>query len=167
MKTQIKLIAFAIAIFGTSLSIQAQTDLSMREALYFTGANGSTIDLKNDKYVAKGATFNLSAETAKSCDKNTCEFNIGFIGFRSGDIASTLSSYGLISVAGAGLVGNTIYFASSETTKQGVLPVKLKHGVNRVTFTIDPYKKTRETNESNNTFSATVIVTGRRANTGN
>ena len=161
MKNQIKLIVFAIAIFGTSLSIQAQTDLSMREALYFTGSNGSTIDLKNDKYVAKGGTLNVSAATAKSCEKNTCEFNVGFIGFRSGDMATALSSYGLISVEGAGLVGNTVYFAASEATKAGVLPVKLKFGTNKITFTIDPYKKTAETNERNNTFSVNVFVSRR------
>ncbi len=165
MKTP-RLITFAFAILATFISINAQTDLSMREALYFTGSNASTIDLKNDKYVFKGATLNLSAETAKSCDKNNCEFNVGFIGFRSGNIASTLSSYGLISVEGGGLVGNTVYFAASETIKSGVLPVKLKFGVNRITFTIDPYKKTPETNERNNTFFVNVIVNGRR-NQGN
>jgi hypothetical protein len=167
MKNQIMFVAFAIAIIGTSLSIQAQTDLTMREALYFTGSNGSTIDLKNDKYVAKGATLNVSGATAKSCAQNTCEFNVGFIGFRSGNMAAALSSYGLISVEGSGLVGNTVYFAESEATKQGVLPVKLKLGTNKITFTIDPYKKTAETNERNNTFSVTVIVNGRRPNAGN
>ncbi len=114
MKNQIKLIAFAIAIFGTSVSIQAQTDLSMREALYFTGSNGSAIDLKNDKYVAKGGTLSVSGATAKSCAQNTCEFNVGFIGFRSGNMDAALSSYGLISVEGSGLVGNTVYFAASK-----------------------------------------------------
>lgn len=166
MKNQITFIALAIAIFGTSLSIPAQTDLSMREALYFTGSNGSTIDLKNDKYVYKSGILTVSGATAKSCVQNTCEFNVGFIGFRSGNMAAALSSYGLISVEGSGLVGNTVYFAASEATKQGVLPVKLKMGTNKITFTIDPYKKTAETNERNNTFSVTVIVSGRRGNAG-
>ena len=163
----LSLITFALTILVTSVSIDAQTDLSMREALYFTGSNASTIDLKNDKYVAKGATLNVSAELAKSCDKNTCEFNVGFIGFRSGNLSAALSSYGLISVEGSGLVGNTVFFAASEATKQAVLPVKLKTGMNRITFTIDPYKKTPETNERNNTFSVNVIVNARRTNQGN
>ena len=164
---RVSLITFALAILVTSVSVEAQTDLSMREALYFTGSNASTIDLKNDKYVAKGATLNIPAELAKSCEKNTCEFNVGFIGFRSGNLGTALSSYGLISVEGGGLVGNTVYFAASEATKQAVHPVKLKTGMNRITFTIDPYKKTPETNERNNTFSVNVIVNGRRGNSGN
>ena len=152
------LITFAFAILGTSFSINAQTDLSMREALYFTGSNGLSINLSKDVYVAKGATLNLSADVAKSCDKNTCEFNVGFIGFRSGNTSSELSGYGLVMVEGLGLAGNTVYFAPAETTKQVVVPTKLKVGHNKLTFTIDPYKKIRETNENNNTFSVTVVV---------
>ena len=167
MRTLISLFTIAIAIFVTSVSIHAQTDLSMREALYFTGGKSDAIDLQNDKYAAKGSTLNLTAELAKSCDKNTCEFNVGFIGFRSGNLAPALSSYGLISVEKGGLAGNTVYFAASETTKSVVVPVKLKVGMNKLTFSIDPYKKTRETNESNNTFSVNVILNGRRGDTGN
>lgn len=166
MKTP-TLITFVFAIFATCFSVNAQSDLSMREALYFTGSNGSTINLAKDVYVAKGSTLNLPAELAKNCDKTTCEFNVGFIGFRSGNLGSALSSYGLISVEGAGLVGNTVFFAAAESTKQGVLPVKLKHGLNKLTFTIDPYKKTAETNERNNTFSVSVLVVSRRSNAGN
>jgi hypothetical protein len=155
------LFTFAFTMLVTSLSLNAQTDLSMREALYFTGPNASSISLAKDAYVAKGSTLNLSADVAKSCDKNTCEFNVGFIGFRSGNTTGVLSSYGLISVENGGLAGNTIYFAASETTKQVVVPVKLRLGTNKLTFAIDPYKKTRETNENNNTFAVNVIVSSR------
>jgi hypothetical protein len=162
-----RLIAITLAFFVASISINAQTDLSMREALYFTGTKGSTIDLKNDRYVSKGSTVTIAADLAKGCDKNTCEFNMGFIGFRSGNLGAALSTYGLISVEGGGLVGNTVFFAASESTKQAVLPVKLKLGPNRITFTIDPYKKTPESNERNNTFTVNVIVNRRGGNTGN
>ena len=164
MRKQISnIIVLALALLGAGASIQAQTDLSMREALYFTGSKANSIDLANDRYAAKGSTTNLSTDMAKSCDKSVCEFNVGFIGFRSGNVTPALSSYGLISVEGFGLAGNTVYFAGSETTKSVVVPVKLKLGQNRLTFTIDPYKKTRETNETNNTFTVDVIVSGRRA----
>ena len=158
MKTT-RLITFAFTILVTFISVHAQTDLSMREALYFTGAKTESIDLKNDKYVAKGATIHVGAEMAKSCDMNTCQFNVGFIGFRSGNTASALMTYGLISHdGGSSLFGNELYFAPSATTRQGIVPVKLKLGQNKLTFTIDPYKKAAETNERNNTFSVTVIV---------
>ena len=157
MKTT-KLITFAFTILATFISANAQTDLSMREALYFTGAKTESIDLKNDKYVAKGATIHVGADLAKSCDVGTCVFNIGFIGFRSGNTASALMTYGLIKHDGGGLFGNELYFAPSATTRQGVYPVKLNAGQNKLTFTIDPYKKAAETNERNNTFSVTVVV---------
>jgi hypothetical protein len=131
----------------------------MREALYFTGQSSESINLSKDVYVAKGATLHVSADLARKCEKNKCEFNVGFIGFRSPKADSALSTYGLISIDdGFTLSGNTISFAAMETTKQGVLPVTLKMGQNKLTFTIDPYKKTRETNEGNNTFSVTVVV---------
>ena len=152
-----------LVTFASTVSAIAQTDLTSRHALYFTGTKTSSIDLKTDVYAAKDATFNLSADLAKNCDNNTCEFNVGFIGFRSGNTAGELSSYGLISVEGSGLAGNTVYFAASEKTKQVVVPVKLKRGMNKLTFTIDPYKKTRETNENNNTFSVNVVVGGKPA----
>jgi len=162
MKTATILI-FAFTILITASSIHAQTtDLSMREALYFTGLNSTSINLAKDLYVAKGATVNLSSELAKSCDKTGCEFNIGYLGFRTGDTSSALSSYGLISIEGGGMVGNTIFFSAAETTKQAVLPLKLRVGMNRLTFTIDPYKKTRETNENNNSHTAYVVLASPR-----
>lgn len=56
------------------------------------------------------------------------------------------------------MVGNTVYFASREKIKQGIHTVKLKMGMNKVTFTIDPYKKTNETDEDNNSLSANFKV---------
>lgn len=165
MKTS-RLFIFAFSILATFVSVNAQTDLSMREALYFTGANASSINLAKDVYVAKGSTLNLSAELAKKCDKNVCEFNIGFIGTRTGNNAGELSSYGLISVEGGGLTGHNVAFAGSEAIKQVVVPVKLKLGMNKLTFSIDPYKKVPESNETNNSFSVSVIVNWRRGDTG-
>jgi len=138
---------------------QRLLDLSMRDALYFTGAKTDKIDLKNDKYVTGGGTMELKKSQATNCEGNTCDFNIGFIAFRSGNVNGELSSYGLLQVEKGGLVGNTVYFASGEKTKQGVLPLKLKMGMNKVTFTIDPYKKTAESNEDNNSFTVNFRVT--------
>ncbi len=138
---------------------QRLLDLSMRDALYFTGAKTDKIDLKNDKYAVKDGTMELKKSQATSCDGDTCDFNIGFIAFRSGNVNGELSSYGLLQVEKGGLVGNTVYFASGEKTKQGVLPLKLKMGMNKVTFTIDPYKKTAESNEDNNSFTVNFRVT--------
>ncbi len=138
----------------------SQTDLSMREALYFTGSKTTQIDTKNDRYVVKGGTMQLKATDGANCAGGFCEFNIGFIAFRTGNGNSVLSSYGLLQVDSGGLVGNTVYFGSNETVRQGVLPLKLKPGMNKVTFTIDPYKKTSETNERNNSITVSFIVAG-------
>jgi hypothetical protein len=157
MKKQFMLIAFALAIFGTFSSISAQVDLTMREALYFIGPKW-TIDLKNDRYAAKGATLSVSAESAESCDGNICQFRVGVIVIRSGDIASVPSSYGVMSVEGGGTVGNSMSFVPRKTTRDFVLPVKLKIGMNRITCKIDRFEKTQETDETNNTFMVNVIV---------
>ncbi len=146
-------------VFISAVSASAQTDLSMRLALYSTGAKTDKIDLKNDKYVAKGGTMELNKSQAKSCNGNTCEFNIGFIAFRSGNVDGELSTYGLFQLKNDEMVGNTVSFADKEKTKQGVHSLKLQMGMNKVTFTIDPYKKTAETNEDNNSFSVNFNVT--------
>lgn len=153
-------INFLLLLSAASSTVFSQTDLSMREALYFTGTKTTQIDTKNDRYVVKGGTMQLKATDGANCAGGFCEFNIGFIAFRTGNGNSVLSSYGLLQVDSGGLVGNTVYFGSNETVKQGVLPLKLKSGMNRVTFTIDPYKKTAETNERNNSISVSFIVAG-------
>src|SRR5215218_10698581 len=107
------LLAAAPAVFS-------QTDLSMREALYFTGSKTSEIDLKNDPYAFKGGTMKLKATDGANCAGGFCEFNIGFIASRSGSGNNALSSYGLLRVDSGGLVGNTVYFAPNQTVKQGI-----------------------------------------------
>jgi hypothetical protein len=161
---------FAFVFTGT-VSASAQTDLSMRVALYFTGAKTDKIDLKNDKYVAKDGTMELNKSQAKTCDGNTCEFNIGFIAFRSGNVNGDMSTYGLFQIGNEEMVGNTVSFVDQEKTKQGILSLKLKMGMNKVTFTVDPYKKTAETNEENNSFSvnfnvtpAMIVIPGKKIN---
>ena len=131
-------------------------DLTARSALYFTGTKTDRINTKNDKYVAGGGSLTVTRESAASCEGNTCVFNVGFFASRSGNVTGALSTYAAIQVEKVGLVGNTISFADQEKSKQGVLPVKLNMGVNKLTFTIDPYKKISETDETNNSFSVTV-----------
>lgn len=138
---------------------QTRTDLTMRRALYLTGGKTDKIDTKNDKYVAENGTITISQSNATKCEDGGCYFNVGFIAFRQ-PAAGELSSYGLIKAAG-NLVGNTIYFASKAGTKQGIFAVKLATGSNKVTFQIDPYQKTPEWDENNNSFSVTVIVEGK------
>jgi hypothetical protein len=152
---------FAISLLSTASAFgqAATTDLSMRRALYFTGGKPDKIDTKTDRYVAENGTMNLTQSDATKCEAGGCYFNVGFIAFRQPS-RGTLSTYALIQAA-AGLVGNTVYFADKEGTKQGVLPVKLHVGSNKVTFQIDPYKKTPESDENNNTFSVTIVVEGK------
>lgn len=160
MKTTLFYVVISLFAFVSmsAVAAQAQTDLSMREALYFTGSKSTQIDLKNDRYVVRGGTMQLKASDGSNCAGGFCEFNIGFIAFRTGNGDIALSSYGLLQVANGGMTGNTVYFGPSETVRQGILPLKLKIGMNKVTFTIDPYKKTPETNERNNSITASFNV---------
>jgi hypothetical protein len=152
---------FAISLLSAASTFgqAATTDLSMRRALYFTGAKANKIDTKTDKYVAENGTMTLKQSDSTKCEDGGCYFNIGFIAFRK-PTAGTLSTYGLIQ-AGGGSAGNTVYFANNERTKHGVFPIKLSIGTNKVTFQIDPYKKTPESNENNNSVSVTIIIEGK------
>jgi hypothetical protein len=158
MKTRlsITLALFALFFFSASFAYGQQTDLSMRRALYFTGAKTDHIDLKNDRYVAENKVMTLKKSDATSCEGDKCTFNIGFIAVRTPGTGE-LSTYGLL-MANSGYVGNTVYFENKATTRQGVLPLKLAMGKNKVTFQIDPYNKTPETDKSNNGFSVWITV---------
>ncbi|MCA1623269.1 MAG: hypothetical protein LC768_04280 [Acidobacteria bacterium] len=155
------LVSMFMFAFVSAVSAYAQerTDLSAREALYFTGAKADKIDLKNDKYVIKGGTMELKTSQATSCNGDACYFNIGYIGFRSGNVTKYLVTYGNLEAEKVWNVGNGIYFAAGEKTKQAVHPLKLKTGMNKVIFTIDPDKKTAETDENNNSFTVNFKVT--------
>ena len=146
--------------FGQSV----RPDLSMRRALYFTGAKADKIDTRaaakgGDPYVAENGTMTLKKSQATKCEAGGCYFNFGFIVMRK-PAAGVLSTYGLVGVAGGGLSGNTVYFADTVSSLQHVLPVKLADGVHKLTITIDPYAKTQESDENNNSFTLTVVVRG-------
>lgn len=163
-------IAFTFLTLLTGLffvaGANAQTDLSSRQAVYFTGARTDSIDLKNDVYVAGGATLQLSAELRVTCDNNECVFNVGVIATRTG--TGALSTDVVLQVAKSGeKFTKTIDFAANEKSKQIIFPVKLMLGKNQFTVTIDPDKQTAETDETNNSFSGTVMVSWKRPNPGN
>lgn len=163
MKTKfyflISLFAVMVVSAVSSYAQQPLPDLSMRAALYFTGAKSDKIDLAKDKYVTSDSTIELKKSQATSCDDSGCTFNIGFIAVRSEYTRGEFLTYGLFEVENVGVIGNTVYFANGELIKQGVHSVKLKMGMNKVTFTIDPYKKTAETNENNNSLAVNLKVT--------
>jgi hypothetical protein len=152
------LVAVFAFMFLNPVSAWGQTDLSMRVGLYFTGAKTDKIDRKNDKSVAKDGTMELRESQASNCDGKTCEFNIGFIAVRTGNSSGAFVTDVILRLEEAGMVGKKISFADKETSKEGILPLKLKVGTNKVTLTIDPYKKTAESNEDNNTFSVNLRV---------
>jgi hypothetical protein len=156
-------LAFVLAL--GSFEAIGQTDLNTRKALYFTGLKTDAIDLKNDVYVASGSTLNLSAELRVSCEQNECIFNVGVIATRTG--SGALSTDLTVQVAKSGeKFTKTIDFAANETTKHVILPVKLNLGKNQLSVTIDPNKTTAESDEANNSFSGTVMVSWKRENPG-
>ena len=168
MRERLALALCALALTQTPAALAAgqrpTTDLSMRRALYFTGAKTNAIDTRaaargGDPYVVEGGVMTLRKSQAAKCEAGGCHFNFGFIAFRT-PASGALSTYGLIEVAGGGTVGNTVYFPDGETVREGVFPVKLAAGVQKLTFKIDPYAKTQESDERNNSFTVTVVVRG-------
>jgi hypothetical protein len=153
----------AISLLSTvhAFGQRTGTDLTMRRALYFTGAKADKIDLKNDKYVAENGSITVSQSSATKCEDGGCYFNVGFIAFRN-PATGALSTYALIQNSMGGLAGHEVAFTDKAATRQRVLPVKLAIGAqNKLTFQIDPHKKMAESNENNNSFSVTVIVDGK------
>ncbi len=130
-------------------------DLSLRQALYNNGTNTQKVNTQA-RYVAAGKTITLKKSEAVSCEGDRCTFNLGFFVFRNG-AQGELSTYAIIDGEIA-IVGNSLSFQQGATTQSLVLPCKLKVGVNKLTVTVDPYKKTAETNENNNQFEVTIIV---------
>ena len=91
---------------------------------------------------------------------------MGVIATRTG--TGALSTDVVLQVAKSGeKFTKTIDFAANEKSKQIIFPVKLMLGKNQFTVTIDPDKQTAETDETNNSFSGTVMVSWKRPNPGN
>jgi hypothetical protein len=131
-------------------------DFSLRSALYANGAETKKVNTQA-KYVSAGKTLTLKKSEAVSCEGDSCTFNLGFIVFRNGD-QGVLSTYASIRSTTLGIVGNTVTFENGSKVKDAVFASKLKLGENKLTVEVDPYKKTAETNEGNNSFQVTIIV---------
>lgn len=164
MKTSIgKFVCLSVVVLasltfvcGAPRGTVAALDLGLRSAVYIAGAK-TTIDLKNDKYVGANSSIRVKKSAAVSCQGDQCTFNLGVLAFRS-EARGVLSTYGQFAGKNIGIVGNTILFNDGEKIKQHVLPVKLTVGRNDLTFTIDPNKKTAESDENNNEIAVTIVV---------
>lgn len=142
----------AAAMMAASLAegrSNAQPDLSLRAAIYFTGKKADKIDLKTDKYVTPGGSITIKKSDAIKCEGNRCTFNLGVIVFRDNGVGQ-LSTYALIKNLGVIETGNTVFFQDGEKIKQAIYPVTLVVGYNRLTAEVDPAKKIAESNEGNN-----------------
>lgn len=156
--------AFALTVLPTQSAGQSlTTDLSMRRALYFTGAKTSKIDTRGaaqggDPYVVENGTMTLTKSQTTKCEPGGCYFNFGFIVTRK-PTGGVLDTYGLIQMAG-GLTGNELQFADKVGSHHHVLSLKLADGVHKLKITVDPYAKTQESDENNNSFTVTIVVRG-------
>jgi hypothetical protein len=134
----------------------SSNDLKLRQALYSNGADASKVNTAS-RYATPSRALTLKKSEAISCDGDKCTFNLGFFALR-GDRGAELSTYALLRGATFGIVGNTVFFASGEMSRGVVHAVKLKAGENKVVVEIDPYKKTAESDEANNSFEVTIVV---------
>ena len=156
--------AFTLTVLPTESAGQGLTpDLSMRRALYFTGVKTSKIDTRaaaqgGDPYVVANGSMTLKKSQATKCEAGGCYFNFGFIVTRK-PTSGVLNTYGLIQIPGS-LFGNELQFADNVGSHQHVLSVKLADGVHKLKITVDPYAKTPESDENNNSFTVTIVVRG-------
>lgn len=131
-------------------------DFSMRAALYINGFQTESVNTAA-KYATSGKSLTLKKSEALSCDGNTCTFNLGFFVFRN-TAQGNVSTYALIRGNTIGIVGNTISFQNGSKTRDVVFACKLSIGENKLIIEIDPYKKTAESKEDNNSFAVTIFV---------
>jgi len=134
----------------------ATVDLLMRQALYFNGASAAKVDTAS-KYATPDKAMTLKKSEALSCSGEHCTFNLGFFVQRS-DGGGALTSFAQVGGPGLDSVGNSFSFAAGSRSRDFVVPVKLKSGVNRLRVEVDPSDKTPETNEANNSFTVTITV---------
>ena len=156
MKNQLTFIAIALVIFGLCGAAEAQMDLTTKPGVYLTGSKLS-IDEANDKWVTKNTTVHVLSNQATKFENGYYVFNMGVVGTRSGVAFPLAQTYGLFSSPG-GSAGREMKFGVGRGWSFLVLPVNLKSGANRVTFAIDPYQKTIESDEKNYTFWINVVV---------
>ena len=134
----------------------AGVDLSMRRALYFNGVRTDKVDTRA-KYVTENGTMTLNSRRAVKHEGEYFVFNLGFFVFRK-PVEGELSTYALIRGPKIGIVGNNVIFQAGAATKDVIYPVNLLKGKNTVVVEVDPYKKTMETDETNNSFEVTIVV---------
>nr|MDQ3804983.1 hypothetical protein [Acidobacteriota bacterium] len=99
----------------------------------------------------------LSKSEALECAGDHCTFNLGFFVQRSGG-EGALTSFAQVGGPSLANVGNSVVFDAGVRSRDFVVPVKLKVGENNIRVSIDPFDKTPETNEGNNSFTVTVTV---------
>lgn len=160
-----KLLLFAITtlmVFAAQIAVFAQKiDLDVGDALYFTGTQTSTFSIKDKtiRTVQKDGTMELAKSEAVSCDGDLCKFNIGIVLLRKGDESVPIQTYVRLALEDGSSVGNVILFDPNQVMQKQTYPVRLKVGMNKVILSIDPDKKTTETDESNNSTIAYFNVT--------
>jgi len=131
-------------------------DLMMRPALYFNGKSSMKVETAS-KYATPDKAMTLQKSEALECAGDYCTFNLGFFVQRSGG-EGTLTSFAQVGGPGLASVGNSFLFDAGARSRDFVVPVRLKVGENKVRVSVDPYDKTPETNEGNNSFTVTVTV---------
>ena len=133
------------------------TDLSLRRALYFTGAKADKIDTKTDSRVTDGGLIVLKKSDGANCSADGCYFNFGFFVMRTPTVGS-LHTSAILQPAGGNAPSMEVDFKHNEAAREVVIPIKLTQGATKLTVRIDPFNNTPEKDEANNHFSVTVVV---------
>jgi hypothetical protein len=131
-------------------------DFNLRSALYANGAVKQKVNTAA-QYATPDKPITLKKSEAIDCQGDFCTFNLGFIVIRNSSEGNA-STYALIRRGTTDVAGNTVSFPAGAKTSDLVLPCKLRLGENILTIEVDPYKKTAETNENNNSFVVKIIV---------
>ena len=146
-----------LLLAATAHGQKPETDLTVRRALYFTGARTDAIDTKNDSRITEGGLMVLKKSDGANCTPQGCSFNFGFFVMRS-PAAEGLHTDAMVQAVGGNPSDRAFDFKEREAVREVVVPVRLRPGATKLTVRVDPFNNTHEKDEANNHFSVTVVV---------
>jgi hypothetical protein len=174
-KYYLAIITISLIVFGGTAAFAQKADLAVRQAIYFTGTNITSVNPAEQAAQYSVPVYHpgvahknpdilkINTGQALSCEKNStiCAYNLGVLVWRDpgqgNTVKDSLDTYGQFTTADGSITGNTVKFKyngnSKLETTEFILPVKLPLGKQQVTFTLDPQNKIAETDEKNNTVT--------------
>lgn len=148
-------LSYTIKLSGDWKPLSPTLDLSFRPALYVDAFQRDKVDPKA-KYAAPGTPLTVFRSDNVNCDKTGCGFQLGIFVFRD-NAAGSLTTAVKIS-NGKSSKTEVVSFEPGKKVAEAVVRLPLSNGNNKIAIQVDPQNERAESNEINNRFEVTVIL---------